>query len=160
MFTDPIIEHARRKFTDETQLSWEDFLRAAYVREARLQDALIVDLATGDPITEDEAREIDPYRLAVMYETGELSKDWGAQKTIDQGFRDQVAPGLLAKFLAKDAERYAMMLASSFESEKPHSPCGGHRRWRKGTGESICFDCTLRPMLARGFVVPSEDISE
>src|SRR5688572_21649187 len=109
MFTDPIIEHARRRFTEETQLSWDDFLRLAYIREARKQDALVVDLGSGDPLTEDEVMRTDPYALAVMYEDGSLSKDWRSQPVVTQSEAHDFS---FARSPKADATRYERMVAT------------------------------------------------
>jgi hypothetical protein len=71
--------------------SWEDYLRAQYCREARLQDALVVNLGTGEPLTEEEVRLADPYCLAVLYEDGSLSKVW-EEPRVDrsQAMKEQV----------------------------------------------------------------------
>lgn len=158
MFEDPIVIDAMRRFTEERGQSWEDFLRAAYIREARLQDALLVDLASGDPITEEEARLLDPYRIAVMYETGELSKDWGKAKTVTQNYAGATIAGAFQCGPEADAARYLKMIASLHETSRPCTKCSSNRRWRTGSCGVACFDCSLAPMLRRGFVVPSDGV--
>jgi hypothetical protein len=73
---DPIIVDAMARWRKAPFGVYEDFLREAYLREARLQDALVVNLGTGDPLTDEEVRVTDPYCLAVMYEDGNFSKVW------------------------------------------------------------------------------------
>ena len=71
--------------------TWEDYLREQYLREARLQDALVVNLGTGHPLTEEEVRATDPYCLAVLYEDGTYSKVW-EEPRVDrsQAMKEQV----------------------------------------------------------------------
>ena len=73
---DPIIVDAMARWRKAPIGDYENFLRDAYLREARLQDALVVNLGTGDPLTDEEVRVTDPYCLAVMYEDGSYSKVW------------------------------------------------------------------------------------
>ena len=73
---DPIIVDAMARWAKKPVGEYEDFLRRAYWREAVLQDALVVDLGSGDPLLESEVMQADPYCLAVMYEDGSFSKIW------------------------------------------------------------------------------------
>jgi hypothetical protein len=153
-----IVMDARRRFSQETKVSWEDFLRAAYIREARLRDALIVDLATGDPLTEDEVAGIDPYRLAVMYEDGSLSKDWGKAPTVKQSSCCFTGSPADLRTPEADAARWLQMIETLHDTMKPCRRCNSYRRWKSPEGGTTCFDCSLGAMERRGFVVPSEGV--
>ena len=75
---DPIITDAIRRWRKGVVgVSYEDFLRRAYLREALLMDAYVCSMATDMPLTEDEVMATDPYELAIFYpDTDTYSKSW------------------------------------------------------------------------------------
>jgi len=170
---DEIVIAAQRRFATETQASWEDFLRMAYIREARKQDAVVVSLGTGEPLSEDEVMAADPYVLAVRYDDGVLSKDMtppsspvtlakesaGRPQCVDCGKRPLPEKPRCRScrsklFEAIDRARYEQMVASRYISKARCKKCGSNER-----ALTRCFPCAVAAIKRRGdFIVPSDGV--
>jgi hypothetical protein len=82
---DPVLLLAQaqwNKFPHQHSVSFEKFVAAVYVKQAALVDGLVVDMATGDPLTQAEALAmVDLTRLSLMWPNGSQSKNFDPPPT-------------------------------------------------------------------------------
>lgn len=138
----PVLRDAQRRWREmqHDDANYEDFVRRHYCREARLSGGLVVSLATGDPLNEDEVMQMDLYPLAVMYDDGTYSKVWvapklGRQTTYQQSLYEKQKAWRMANCtpLPDNPKRYWGVTACG--------SCGEHVRL---ISTGTCCTCDLR----------------
>lgn len=157
---DPVVIAAQARWQRGAYLgTYEDWLRQAYIREARMSDGLVVDLGSGNPLTDMEVMLTDPYQLSVMYDDGVYSKTWDGpqgqpshrETCADCGTTTKVAGGKCQRCegrrlsaLAKAARQAAVPCEDN--SKHYHGPkckhCGHTRRL---ISTNSCVTCDARP---------------
>ena len=126
-----------RAMPEHRRGDYEDFIARHYWREAQLAGGLVVSLASGDPLTEDELMRTDLYELAIMYDDGTYSKVWAELKP-EKDSEYQTA-------LYRKAKEWRLANCvptpespHMYRSDRPCGVCGTHVR---SIATNVCREC-------------------
>lgn len=140
----PVLADAVHRWRKGPQTGdYSAFVKAHYAREARLADGLVISMATGEPLTDEELARADLYEIAVMYDDGVVSKVWNEPKVVKTAYSS-------ADNLARIAKRRAMFPPlpdnpARYRAPEPCKRCGERERYFRS---NACCECEKRTMQA------------